>query len=78
VLVIAFLFCLSLQQLGAARTADDLSRGWPIHGPVFTDARSSKPQIYWMMNGIMLRRHTGTSPITTYKNGADGRITSVT
>jgi hypothetical protein len=28
------------------------------------------------MNGIMLRRLTGTSPITTFRIGADDRITA--
>jgi hypothetical protein len=43
-----------------------------------TNPRSSKSQVYWTMNGIMLRRLTGTSPITTYDIGADDRIAAPT
>jgi hypothetical protein len=41
-----------------------------------TNPRSSKSQVYWTMNGIMLRTLTGASPITTYRIGADDRITA--
>jgi len=40
-----------------------------------TNPRSAESQVHWMMNGILLRRLTGTSPITTYRIGTDDRIT---
>jgi hypothetical protein len=41
-----------------------------------TDPRSSL--VYWKVNGIMLRRLTRTSSITTYRIGADDRIAAPT
>jgi hypothetical protein len=38
--------------------------------------RSSKSQVYRMLNGIMLRRLTGACPITTHRIGADDRTTA--
>jgi hypothetical protein len=41
-----------------------------------TNPRSSQSPVYWAMNESMLRRLTGTSPITTYRIDADDRITA--
>jgi len=52
------------------------SRSRPLVLDYEPNPRSSKSQVYWTMNGIMLRRLTGASPITTYRIGTDDRITA--
>jgi hypothetical protein len=43
-----------------------------------TNPRSSTSLVYWTMNGSILRRLTEASPITTFRIGADDRITAPT
>ena len=59
------------QRWKAERTFGWLGRSRRLSRDVETSTRSSESQIYWTMNGIMIRRATGASPITTYQIGPE-------
>ncbi|MEU1313314.1 IS5 family transposase [Streptomyces cinnamoneus] len=55
------------QRWKSERTFGWLSRSRRLAQDIEATTHSSEAQIYWTMTGIMLRRATGTSPVTTYR-----------
>ena len=66
------------QRWKAERTLGWLGRSRRLARDYETRPRSEESQVYWTMNGIMLRRLTSSSPITTYRIRTDDAIAAPT